>query len=113
MMQREMFVSYRSNSLYRLHTDDEWNEYVHQYYSNYANIQDESEEQEQEQESEGHGQKCPLCRCLNITYEKISEKEESSEGFEELCVVCMDNHANIKYNQCGHQCVCDKCIEKF
>jgi hypothetical protein len=69
----------------------------------------ERDEQSETRETQENHHKCPLCRCVNSEYEEFEKNKEDKEQ----CVVCMDNHANIKYKQCGHQCVCGECFKKI
>jgi len=52
---------------------------------------------------------CPICRTENI----IKSNQTIIKGIAEQCVVCMDNLVEIFFPNCGHTCICTKCMNKL
>ena len=51
--------------------------------------------------------KCPVCKQNNI----IKRDQQKVYGISELCVICIDAHANVFFPTCGHVCACSNCIK--
>lgn len=49
--------------------------------------------------------KCPICREYNV-FDIIRKVYVDSK-----CVVCMENNANVLFQNCSHICICNECCD--
>jgi hypothetical protein len=52
---------------------------------------------------------CPICRCENI----IRKDQPIIKGYNEQCAICMENQIEIFFPNCGHTCICLKCMKRL
>ncbi len=51
--------------------------------------------------------KCPICRTMNT----IPDNQKKVYGIEEKCKICITNNIEIYLPECGHTCICEKCVK--
>jgi hypothetical protein len=50
---------------------------------------------------------CPICKVKN----KIYKNQKKVNGIEDKCIICLENPIEIFLPNCGHTCICSKCLE--
>ena len=53
--------------------------------------------------------KCPLCRKEN----KIKTEQKKVYGLDNDCIICLENKVEIYFPDCGHVCICYKCLNQL